>query len=212
MNILSIERALEESLANLATTTLPVELAGLRHLPVGDRNPQVSIRYQHNSRKVRADADASYFDPESCEVVIRFEAATDDDRHEGTVTGLDRRAEAFDFEAEIDQLLAELEKVESAGPFVGLKWFVDDVLPECDYDWAHDSRTTRLLLRHATDQRLILTNQVTNPGQPHHPVTAVRVNRKHPRFQTEPPGRTSDFTPVRIRGGMISDTVLGDRR
>ena len=68
MNILNVERDLEESLANLATTALPVALEGLRHLPVGDRNPQVSIRYQHNSRKVRADADASYFDPESCEV------------------------------------------------------------------------------------------------------------------------------------------------
>ena len=100
MNISSVERDLEESLANLATTVLPAALEGLRHLPVGDRNPQVSIRYQHNSRKVRADADASYFDPESCEVVIRFEAAVDDDRHENGALG----ADAFDVEADVPGL------------------------------------------------------------------------------------------------------------
>ena len=212
MNILNIEQELEESLANLATTALPAALQGLRHLPVGDRHPQVSIRYQHSSRKVRADADASYFDPESCEVVIRFETAMDDHRNESTASGLDGRADAFDFETAIDQLLTELEKAESTRPFVGLKWFRDHILPECACDWSRDSRTRDLLLRHATDQRLVLTSQVPNPNQPHHPVAAIRVNRRHPRFQTGDSGRADDFTPVRIRGGLISDTVLGDRR
>ena len=211
MNILNVERDLEESLANLAITALPAALEGLRHLPVGDRNPQVSIRYQHNSRKVRADADASYFDPESCEVVIRFETAMNNDRHEDNTLGFDGRPDTSDFDAAIDQLLVELQKAESTRPFIGLKWFRDHVLPECDYDWSHDSRTRHLLLRHATDQRLVLTSQVPNPNQPHHPVTAIRVNRRHPRFQADDPGRAKDFTPVRIRGGLISDTILSDR-
>ena len=211
MNILNVERDLEQSLANLATTGLPAALEGLRHLPVSDRSPQVSIRYQHNSRKVRADADASYFDPESCEVVIRFESPMDDDRHESNMRGFDGRADVFDSDAAIGQVLIELEKVESTRPFVGLRWFRDHVLPECGYDWSHDSRTRHLLLRHATDQRVILTSQIPNPDQPQSPVTAIRTNRRHARFQTADPGGANDFVPVRIRGGLISDTVLRDR-
>ena len=203
-------------MSNLATTALPATLEGLRHLPVGDRNPQVSIRYLQNGRKVRADADASYFDPESCEVVIRFfpfETAADaDDRHETNASGLDGQTDTSDFETAIGQLLAELENVEGTRPFVGLKWFRDHILPECSHAWAQDSRTRHSLLRHATDQRLILTSHVPNPNQPHHPVAAIRVNRRHPRFQTDAPRRGAGFTPVRIRGGSISDTLLGDRR
>ena len=38
------------------------------------------------------------------------------------------------------------------------------------------------------------------------------VNRKQPRLRVGKPGRASEFTPVPIRGGLISDTVIGDRR
>lgn len=216
MNILHIQRDLEESLTNLTTTALPAALEGLRHLPVGDRNPQVSIRYLRSGRKVRADADAGYFDPENCEVVIRFiplETATDeDDRDAANALRFDGQADTFDFEAATSELLDELKKVEGTRPFVSLKWFRDHILLECSHDWARDSRTRHSLLRHATDQRLILTSQVPNPHQPHHPVTAIRVNRRHPRFQTDVPTRGARLTPVRIRGGSISDTILDDRR
>ena len=74
MKIYDIQRDIEESLTSVATSTLPSALAGLRHLPLSDRNPQVSIRYLEKGRKVREDADGSYFDPDSCEVVIRFVA------------------------------------------------------------------------------------------------------------------------------------------
>ena len=216
MKIAHIQRDIEESLANLATATLPAALEGLRHLPVGDRNPQVSIRNLNGGRKVRDDAAASYFDPERCEVVIRFfpfETPNDeDDRREASAPDSDGQSDTFDFEAALSQLLDELKKVECTLPFVGLKWFRDNVLPECGHGWARDPSTRHSLLRHATDQRLILTSQVPNPKQPYHPVTAIRVNRRHPRFQSEAPGRGGGFTPIRIRGGSISATVLGDRR
>ncbi|MCY4586507.1 MAG: hypothetical protein OXB98_10770 [Bryobacterales bacterium] len=64
MKILDIQRDLEESLTGLSTSTLPPTLEGLRHLPVYDRNPQVSIRNLDKGREVREDADASYFDPD----------------------------------------------------------------------------------------------------------------------------------------------------
>ena len=72
MKIRDIQRDIEESLASLPTLTLPPPLEGLKHLSVGDRNPRVSIRYTDQGRKVREDADAGYFDPDRCELMLRF--------------------------------------------------------------------------------------------------------------------------------------------
>ena len=198
MKIKDIQKGIEDSLANLSTSDLPPALKGLRYLPTSDYNSQVSIRQRNHGRKVREDADASYFDPNECEVVIAFDSLeTSDD--EGP-------------EAAIDQLVDELKKVEGQRPFVGLKWFRDQVLPKCDHDWASDPVRRGSLLRHATNERIILTSQVHNPDQVQHPVTAIRVNRRHPRFQPEDSNRGAGFTPIRIRGGSISGTILGDRR
>ena len=216
MKIQNIQHDIEESLASLTTSTLPSALEGLRHLPLGDRNPQVSIRYLESGRKVREDAAGSYFDPDYCEVVIRFvpfvTSDDEDDGLESNTSSLHEHSDALDFVTATDQLLDELRKVEGMRPFVGLKWFRDQCLPTCGHGWARDPRTSGALLRHATDQRLILTSQVPNPHQPMRPVTAIRVNRRHPRFQPEGARRSAGFKPVRIRGGAISDTVLGDRR
>ena len=225
MKIRDIQRDIEESIAMLPALTLPPGLEGLRHLPVSDRDPQVSIRYVGNSRKVREDASAGYFDPDRCEVVIGFAefdapqgeeelGATQDeeDLRESGAPDQDGPAEEPDFEMAIDQLIDALRKAEGMRPFVGLKWFRDHVLPECGHRWARDPRTSGSLLRRATQQRLVLTSQVPNPNQPLHPVTAIRINRRHPRFQSDAPGRSAGFKPMRIRGGSISDTVLSERR
>ena len=219
MKISDIQRDIENSLIGLATANLPEELIGLRHLPVGDRNPQVSIRSRTGkNRKVRADADASYFDPDQCELVVCF-VPIDTAEQEAVARGVSgagadgERAESqeFDYEAATSQLVDALTEAEGTRPFVGLKWFRDQFLPACGFGWADDPRTSGALLRQGTDQRLILTSQITNPNPPHHPVTAIRLNRRHPRFQaTEQPG--AGFVPVRISGGSIADTVLGDRR
>lgn len=216
MKILDIQHDLEESLAGLATSTLPPVLEGLRHLPVSDRHPQVSIRNLDKGRKVREDADASYFDPDRCEVVIRFVAVESalepEDWRESSTHSPEEKADVFDFETATGQLLDALQEAEGKRPFVGLKWFRDQFLPASGHAWAGDPRTSGSLLRHATDQRLVLTSRTPNPNQPQHPVTAIRVNRRHPRFQSGVPGGRAGFTPVRIRGGALSDTVLGDRR
>ncbi len=215
MKIVNIQRDIEEGLANLATVNLPPSLEGLRHLPVGDRNPQVSIRNTNSGRKVRDDAAASYFDPEHCEVVVRFfpfETPDDeDDEQEASARDSAEPSDTMDVEAALWQLLDEIKKVEGTRPFVGLKWFRDQILPASGHGWARDPRKIHSLLRRATDQRLILTSQVPNPNQPYHPVTAIRVNRRHPGLRSEARGRGRGFTPVRIRGGSISDTVIADR-
>ena len=122
------------------------------------------------------------------------------------------RAAAFDREAATDQLLEALAEVERTREFVSLKWFRDQYLPARGFDWAGDPRNSGALLHRATGQRLILTSQVPNPNNPLHPVTAIRVNRRHPRFQSQTAPRGGAFTPIPIRGDAIADTVLGDRR
>ena len=165
---------------------------------------------------MRADADASYFDPDQCELVIRF-VPIDPAEHEpeqrgASVPGADGETEGFDYETATRQLVDALTKAEGTRPFVGLKWFRDQFLATCGHGWAADPRTSGALLRQATDQRLVLTSQVANRNPPHHPVTAIRLNRRHPRFQAKEGPYGTGFAPVRISGGSIADTVLGDRR
>ncbi len=215
MKIADLQRDIEESLASLPALTLPSELQGLRHLPVDDRNPQVSIHNADSQRKIREDASAGYFDPDKCVVMIKF-VPLETPQHEAAEreSGGNRfegPADTVDVETAMDQLIAELKTAEGVRPFVGLTWFRDHFLPESGHGWARDPRASGSLLRHATEQRLILTSQVPNPNQPLHPITAIRVNRKHPRFQPDSRRRGTGFKPVRIRGGSIADTVLNDR-
>ena len=217
MQIGDVQLDIEQSLANLKTSALPPALEGLRHLPLGGHEPRVSIRGRDGGRRVRKDADASYFDPESCEVVIQF--VPYDDSHDEVALHRPDASEAdgdsaapFDRETALDQLLDALSEAERSREFVGLKWFRDQYLTVQGCDWARDPRTSGALLRRATEQRLILTSQVPNPNDPLHPVTALRVNRRHPRFETSTAQRPARFERIRIQGGPIADTVLGDRR
>ncbi|MDE0392795.1 MAG: hypothetical protein OXI57_12090 [Rhodospirillales bacterium] len=222
MQIQDVTLEIEQSLANLKSlkaSALPPALQGLRRLPLGDYEPRVSIRYWNGNqyRKVRRTADASYFDPDRCDVVIEFvpsDSADDGDgwTDAGGDTGDTARASALDGETAMDQLLKALSEMERARELVSLKWFRDQYLPACGYDWARDPRACGTLLLQATGQRLILTSQVPNPNNPLDPVTAIRINRRHPRFETNSQSRRSQFEPVRIRGGAIADTVIGDRR
>ena len=228
MKIQDVTLDIEQSLANLAVATLPPPLRGLRHLPLGDYEPRVSFRYWNGKqqRKIRRDADASYFNPETCELVIEFVPSGNPDDGKGgreadraLAAGDDAGdtadgggTAALDGETAMDQLLDSLAEIERTRDFVSLKWFRDQCLPTRGLDWAGDPRKSGSLLRRATEQRLILTSQVPNPNNPLHPVTAIRINRRHPRFETERPARRDGFERVRIRGGAIADTVLGDRR
>jgi hypothetical protein len=226
MKIREIQQEIEESLANLPAVILPSELTGLRHFPLGDYNPQVSIRYLkniNNGRKVREDASAAYFDPHNCELVIRFVPLEPVSQEEGLgeQEELQEKSAAihqeltrgdFGRERPLSQLVAELKKAEEDMPFVGLKWFRDQFLPRCGLDWALDPRKRGVLLRRATEERLVLTYQVPNPDNALYPVTAIRVNRAHPRLQNSVPTRVAGFKPVAIQGKPISDTVIEDRR
>ena len=215
--IRDVQDDLEESLASLYGLALPPELEGLRHLPIGDHDPRVSIRRVDSRRKVREDAAASYFHPDMCEVVISFvPSETDrvaDDRPKGLLKSPQRRPPTSStLTRQRVSSSTRSGRQRSCGRLWAWKWFRDQFLPRSGYDWALDHRMRAALLRHATDERLVLTSHVPNPNQPLHPVTAIRVNRRHSRFQSAASHRITAFTPIVIRGGPISDTVLSDRR
>lgn len=214
MKIEHVQHAIAESLANLPTSNLPEPLQGLRHLPLTDHTPRVTL-CKPGGRRIRWDADASYFDSH-CTVRIEFvpaeSAHEEHEESETPSTNSDRRPAEPNSGASTDAVVEALRRAEPLRPFVGLTWFRDRVLPASGAEWARNPETVRRLLRSAIEQHLVLTSQVPNPNQPDRPVTAIRVNRTHPRFGSDPPERHGRFRPIRIHGGSISETVLGDRR
>lgn len=230
MHIRDIQSDLEKGLANLhSTRALRGELEGLQHLAFRNCRPEVTIHYTETHKKIRDDADASYFDPHTCEVVIRFIVDPEFERlPEPEPPAPQFRPqpqpqpqfqpppqqfqEPFDREEALDQLLDALQRAERERRFVGIKWFRDRFLPEQGFSWAQEPRACGAMLRSGTEQELVVTHQVTNPKNPQHPVTAIRVNRSHPRFRAEAPRGQVRFKPVRIRGAGIAKTVIGGRR
>ena len=225
MQIRDIQRDLEKGLANLhSARALRGELEGLQHLAFRNCRPEVTIHYTETHKKIRDDADASYFDPQTCEVVIRFVLAPEAERFEEFVPPRPRTQpqpppppqpqqlhEPIDSEEALNELLDALQRAERERRFVGIKWFRDRFLPEQGFSWAQDPRTCGAMLRNGTEQELVVTHQVTNPRNPQHPVTAIRLNRDHPRFRGESPRGQVRFKPVHARGGL-AQTVIGGRR
>ena len=219
MQVRDVQKKIEDSLAKLSIVPLPDELEGLRYLPLDTHRAKVGIRNIAPNgkvgRKIREDASASYFDPDTCEVAIRFVPLDESQRVPSEEDGISNSGEEtheFDSETALEQLIDELRTAERMQPFVGLEWFRDQILPKCEYAWARYSGDRASVLRRATDENLVLTSQVINPKEPMRPVTAIRINRGHPRFQTDKRSLRTLFEPIRIRGGAISDTVISDRR
>ena len=225
MTIKNLQDHIEESLANLPEVSIPIELEGLRNLPVSAFRPRVTIYYKtmggrKNRRKLRETADASYFDPEICELVIGFEPVLDLESQGQTPESLpgspaepwSQPPAASDVESAMDQFIDALKEAESTRPFVGLKWFRDHFLPgDPNRAWARVWETNSRVMSRAIADSLVQTTKVPNPNSPLHPTTAIRLNRAHPRFDGQHESSRSTFSPIRIRGGMASDTVIGDR-
>ena len=220
MQVRDVQKKIEDSLAKLSIVPLPDELEGLRYLPLDTHRAKVGIRNIAPNgkvgRKIREDASASYFDPDTCEVAIRFVPLDESQRvpseEEDGISNSGEATHEFDSETALEQLIDELRTAERMQPFVGLEWFREQILPMCDYAWVRYSGDRASVLRRATDENLVLTSQVINPKEPMRPVTAIRINRGHPRFQTDKRSLRTLFKPIRIRGGAISDTVISDRR
>lgn len=172
---------------------------------------RVSLRYSDGHRKIRRTADASYFDPALCEIVISFEVAEQPGGPKISAGTSGTNGPLADLVRSLDAA----EREPRFREFVGIKTFRDDFLPPRGFDWARDFERRRAVLAEAIDQGVVLRNSVPNPRAPSFPTTAVRVNRDHPeakRILTESAAARSPFRPIAVRGAELSSTVLAERR
>ena len=184
MDIKDLQRKIEDSLEALQTMTqIPSELQGLRLLVPQDVTPRVTIRSRREKRRLRSDASAQDFRPQECEVVLRFDPYFEGEGKE-FAPGLSAQ-EDVRHRTEIEELVGALDRAEGLREFVGLKWFRDHFLPAEGCAWANDRGRCGRLIREATNEKLLLTSQVPNPGDPLRPTTAIRINRSHPRFRKQ---------------------------
>lgn len=112
----------------------------------------------------------------------------------------------------MDQLVAELDKAELRSHYVALSEFRDHILPKSDFSWAKNHAKVKSLLKDAEDKCLILTRMMFNPDDPPRPITAIRLNRSGIRIRPNDTTRRSRFKPIKISGGLISGTVIEDRK
>ena len=113
-------------------------------------------------------------------------------------------------------LIRALERAErERRSFVALKWFRDQYLPQQGFPWAVSPEARQSAIRQVIEGRWVLTSKVPNPKTPEFPVTAIALNRPHPRVQeilANMPPSGDDFEPIEISGEPLSATILRDRR
>ena len=211
MKVRELQRQIEDSLeAVRSTPNLPAELQGLRWLASDDYTPRVAIRKKSNNRRLRSDASAEYFRHQECEVVVQFDSYSNG----GSEEFAPNLSAEKDFlqRTESEDLLEALDRAGESRDFVGLKWFRDHFLPAEGYSWANDRWHSGRLIREATNEKLLLTDQIPNPHSPY-PTTTIRINRSHPHFRKQRAApRPLPFKPIRIQGKPLSATVIEERR
>ncbi|MDA1235769.1 MAG: hypothetical protein O3A53_13330 [Acidobacteria bacterium] len=180
-------------------------------VPFGSR-PRVIVRNLKTRQSIHGNAGLDYFDPSQCEVVIQYDGAGAGGR-DGEQVAPQSEPIVRNQNAPVDELLLALEEAERLRDFVALTWFRDHFLKAKHGIWVDDSIRGRTLVD-ALEEKLVLTSQVANPRNPLHPVTAIRLNRSHPRFAKsyDRPAAKKRFNPARISGAPLSRTVIEGRR
>jgi hypothetical protein len=209
MKIEELESKVEEGLSKLRSP----EFQSLDLDPLVPKGYRVHVSLtDKNGRKKRKDASADNWSPESGEIRISFEPAT-----ESAAFGEAIKKESTPSSDPISDLVRALDRAESRPgyQFVALKWFRDVFLPGEGFAWAQPEASRQNVLREAIERRLILTSKVPNPKTPQFPVTAIRLNRLYADTQAILGKRgisNTEFDPVEIRGESLSTTVLRERR
>lgn len=126
-------------------------------------------------------------------------------------------ASGIDTEVNLPTLIRELDQAENwpGFNFVALKWFRDKWLPRKGFEGYDVADALDDLIREAVADGVVLVSRVDNPKNPQFPVTAIRLDRRHPEVAAalgRPPAAARNFRPIGIRGEPLSETVLRDRR
>jgi hypothetical protein len=195
--------------------------------PILQKGYRHRVALHGKDRKVRKDASADNWSPESGEIRIHFEpdtrsAASTLNSKATTAASADRGKQRPEGKPPLPSdplcdLVRALDRAESKPGygFVALKWFRDAFLASEGFEWAGSDSTRSSLLRDAIEKRVVLTSKVANPKSPEYPVTAIRLNRLLPETKAilgTSGTAESEFQPVKIRGESLSTTILRERR
>src|SRR5260370_35858180 len=176
-----------------------------------------------SGRKKKKNASANNWSPDSGEIRIFFEPATQSSSSDRVkpesipIPAKSTERKPAMTSGPVSDLIRVLDRTESRPgyEFVALKWFRDVVLTTEGFEWALSDSMRQSVLREAIERRLVLTSKVPNPKSPQFPVTTIRLNRLLPDTQAILGAKGisgSEFDPIEIRGENLSATVLRERR
>lgn len=213
-----VQADIEAAFARLFASELPPELEALRVLcPPQGMTVSVALRRKEGDSqrsKIRRDANAAYWNPATCEAVIRCQPA----EQLNTIAGSSELSQAGQVKDAISDLVKTLDAAERDPrfrEFVGIKSFRDRYLVAQGFAWASDPGQRHSVLSEAIDQGLVLRSSVPNPKAPNFPTTSIRINREHPEVKqilTESVDERATFRPIVLPGAPLSTTVLAERR
>ncbi len=211
-----VQAEFEAVFARLSEVQLPSGMEALKaFVPPRGMAVRVSLRKADTHRQIRRNADASYWNPASCEVVIYFESDDEFEEDSNVPARIAPVTKTNDPLVDLVKTLDSAERDPRFREFVGIKSFRDRYLVARGYAWAVDSNTRHTVLSQAIDQGLLLRNSVPNPKDPSFPTTSIHINREHPevkRILAESAAERSIFKPIVMPGAALSSTVLAERR
>jgi hypothetical protein len=210
-----VQAEFEAVLARIAEIQLPFGMEPLKtFVPPRGMTARVSLRNRESGRKIKRTADASRWNPATCEVVIAYELDEDCEESGGSASDGTRPVNV-DPVVELLKALDAAERDARFREFVGIKSFRDKYLVDQGYAWALDANKRHTILSGAIDRGLVLRSSVPNPKDPSFPTTSVRVNREHPEVRAILAASSSEratFKPILIAGPALSSSVLAERR
>jgi len=217
MKIKDLQKLMEERLSrSFGDLPEPFQLARYRVVL-----SLVANNHRKESRRIRQDASAEHWSPQSGGIWIKFEpnAPTTEAEAVPPAPAAASASEPAGVEKpsnELRELVRSLDQAESRPgySFVALKWFRDTVLPVAGA-WASDPDARNRAIRNAIERGLVLTSKVPNPNSPAFPVTSIRLNRSSPEIAAilgVSRESEAEFEPAEIRGELLSATVLRERR
>jgi hypothetical protein len=203
---------------------LPEELKPILGLapPEGSR-VQVSFRHgknNRNSRQVKRSAPSHSWSSDAGLISISYEEFIDEQGGAAEIPATRPPAAqqpstlVQDPARDLLLALAGAEQDPALG-FIALKWFRDTYLTRQTFPWIGSEENRQRVLVDAINRNWIVTSKVPNPKNPHYPVTAIRVNRSLPEVRSmlnSQQGFGSAFSPIKLAGEPLSDTVLRERR
>lgn len=236
----AVERQVAATLERLGHQGLGADLKGLEPLiPPAGTVVNVRFAFRDSGRKSRCNADfAQNWNPLERQIVITFDPISERDAQsqsdsapgnpaeqrartpspqELTAAGRLSANSTNAIEKELAEFVLALDQAERNPrfrDFVGIKAFLNQILPHYCSGWASSSQERQRVLSQAIENNLVVKNSVRNPHS-EFSTSAVHLNKLHPVVRDvlqSAEKRRSPFHPVPLKGLPLSSTIASERR